>query len=127
MARFIGTDHLLINTDFIVEVQKLSEDTLNVTLKDGRSIRIPAYFFDDISGNSTIRQVIPVTNAFAVYQKTGAKEKVPVHMLAVTEMGYLRPIDLEDDYPEFMDRYNGFSGLVIEGKIFPKGQEANHE
>lgn len=124
MARFIGTDSVLINVDFIVEVQKLSEDLLGVTLKDGKTIRIPAFFFDDISGYSTIRQAILVKDVFAVYQKNGRKEKVPVHMLTVTEMSFLRPIDLEDDYPAFMDSYNGYCGLVINDKQLPKEKEA---
>lgn len=124
MARFIGSDSVLINVDFIVEVQKISEEMLKVTLKNGKTVHIPAFFFDDISGYSTIRQAIPVKDAFAVYQKNGSKEKVPVHMLAVTEMGFLRPIDLEDDYPEFMDCYNGYCGLIIDGKKFPNDKEA---
>lgn len=124
MARFIGSDSVLINVDFIVEVQKISEEMLKVTLKNGKIVHIPAFFFDDISGYSTIRQAIPVKDTFAVYQKNGTKEKVPVHMLAVTEMGFLRPIDLEDDYPEFMDCYNGYCGLIIDGKQFPNEKEA---
>lgn len=124
MARFIGSDSVLINVDYIVEVQKTSEELLMVTLKNGKTIHIPAFFFDDISGYSAIRQAIPVKDAFAVYQKNGKKEKLPVHMLVVTEMGFLRPIDLEDDYPEFMDRYNGYCGLVVAGKPFSEGKEA---
>lgn len=50
MARFIGSDSVLINVDFIVEVQKISEEMLKVTLKNGKTVHIPAFFFDDISG-----------------------------------------------------------------------------
>ena len=44
MARFIGSDSVQINVDFIVEVQKISEEMLKVTLKNGKTVHIPAFF-----------------------------------------------------------------------------------
>lgn len=78
MARFLETSNIIINTDYIAVVQKVSKDHLIVTMKDGEVIHLPGYLVSRISGADAIRQVVPVQNVFAVCNNDGKEERYSV-------------------------------------------------
>lgn len=129
MSRFItnGTvgckDGLMINTDYIEMVRGLDDNTMEITMTGGRTIRTSAFFWDDISGWHIIRQVIPVKNVVATFKpKNGDSYEIPVHAMVVTASGDLRPVDIEDGWTEFMDDYSGYEGIRVNGEIVSGGK-----
>lgn len=128
MARFLETSNIIINTDYIAVVQKVSKDHLIVTMKDGEVVHLPGYLVSRISGADAIRQVVPVQNVFAVCNNDGKEERYPVPLVAVTEDGEVRALDLCAGFmTEFFDTLSNYRGLVVDGDFIPAEQEADHE
>ena len=109
---FIGDEYL--NTDHILSITiQESDNTMYIELDNGRTITRPAEYQLDIFGDLDIVRVIPVRECFAeIRSGNSAVSKIPVHLLAVTANGELRPLDTRSSPFDFMDYNPGFYGLI---------------
>ena len=127
MAQMIDIGKYGLNADHIVSVSKPSKDDnrIFIELDTGQTIEADEKYFRTVMGNDFIRQITPVTGCYAETEDyDGSINYEPVHVLAGTGDGNIRPMDVKQDLIEFFDDFRNYKGLTWNPEMIrKKGQQ----
>lgn len=120
MAHMVDIGSCGINADHIVSVSRPEKGGggIRIELDNGRIVEAGAEYYETLMGRTGIRQIVSVTGCYARTEDyDGSMNYEPVHCLAVTEDGEVRPLDVAEDLTEFFDDYCNYKGICWNPEI----------
>lgn len=126
MAQMIDIGGYGINADHVVSVTKPAREggRILIELDTGQTIETDGSYFRTVMGKDYIRQIAPVKGCYAQTEDyDGSILNEPVHALANTADGDIRPLDVTQDITEFFDDFCNYRGIVWDGDILEKATE----
>ena len=116
MGRFINLGIAIVNADYIIRVETESSGRAEIYMSDGTMFRCDNFKVSELYGCGHVTSLVPCEGVDAIYHNADQVLRVPLHALAVTASGEVKPLHTIDEQGEDLD-YGQFMGIVEhEGK-----------
>ena len=105
-------DCILVNVDCVAEVQNLNDMAFKFTLHNGEQLIVPAMELGIGGSRRPVKQVIPVSGMFALFEVENKLERCPVHMMTVSGAS-LQPMCIDLGHIEYLVDMPCFRGMDL--------------